>query len=221
AGIQDTGLLAVEPYVWQFRTAATGGTGTFIETQALGTFQTAVSLGDLDGDGDLDAFFATSANPVWINDGAGTFTDSGQSLGSSFGSGVSLGDLDGDGDLDAFVLNIGANLVLINDGTGTFTNSGQTLGSSFSQGVSLGDLDGDGDLDAFVANDSQANRVWINQGGAQAGTAGTFTDSLQTLGSSGSRGVSLGDVDGDGDLDAFVANRFNQANRVWINQGCC
>ena len=37
--------------------------------------------------------------------------------------------------------------------------------------VALGDLDGDGDLDAWVTNyGSQANRVWINQGGDQGGT---------------------------------------------------
>ena len=35
---------------------------------------------------------------------------------------------------------------------------------------------------------------------------------------SSSHNVSLGDVDGDGDLDAFVDNR-NQGNKVWINDG--
>ena len=30
-------------------------------------------------------------------------------------------------------------------------------------------------------------------------------------------GVSLRDVDGGGDLDAFVANLSNQPNRVWLN----
>ncbi|NEP06188.1 MAG: hypothetical protein F6K25_30125 [Okeania sp. SIO2G4] len=33
-----------------------------------------------------------------------------------------------------------------------------------------------------------------------------FTDSQQALGNSFSFGVSLADVDGDGDVDAFVAN---------------
>ncbi len=33
------------------------------------------------------------------------------------------------------------------------------------------------------------------------------------LGNSNSNDVSLGDLDGDGDLDAWVANGSNQANR--------
>ena len=61
------------------------------------------------------------------------------------------------------------------------------------------------------SNNYQGNRVWIN-------AAGKFTDSGQSLGNSYSQGVSLGDVDGDGDLDAFVANSC-QGNRVWVNQG--
>ena len=60
----------------------------------------------MDDDGDLDAFIANSeGNKVWINEGNGTFTDSGQSLGSSNSTDVSLGDVDSDGDLDAFVSN--------------------------------------------------------------------------------------------------------------------
>jgi hypothetical protein len=29
----------------------------------------------------------------------------------------------------------------------------------------------------------------------------------------------LGDLDGDGDLDAFVVNTTNEANKVWLGQG--
>jgi flagellin-like hook-associated protein FlgL len=194
---------------------------TFTDSgQSLGSSDSrGVELGDVDGDGDFDAFVANKgqSNKVWINDGNGTFTDSGQSLGTSDSRGVDLGDVDNDGDLDAFVANHNeADKVWLNDGNGSFTDSGQSLGSSSSYGVSLGDVDDDGDLDAFVANvlnqGNKPNEVWLNDG------TGTFTDSGQSLGSSKSYSVDLGDVDGDGDLDAFVANR-DQGNKVWINDG--
>ena len=197
-----------------------------------------VALGDLDGDGDLDAWVANNgqANRVWINQGGlqggtpGTYADSNQDLGNSSSADVALGDLDGDGDLDAWVANRSsqANRVWINQGgdqggtPGTYADSGQALGNSNSRDVALGDLDGDGDLDAWVANiNSQANRVWINQGGDQGGIPGTYADSGQALGNSEATDVALGDLDGDGDLDAWVTNYFGQANRVWINQVSC
>ena len=215
--------------------AAPGGNGLFDDSgQALGTFNSRdIRVGDLDGDGDLDAFAVnvSQGNSVWINQGgsqagaAGTFSDSGQSLGTSASYTVELGDLDGDGDLDAFVANYGkANRVWLNQGgsqggtAGTFVENGQALGTFASYGVSLGDVDGDGDMDAFVSNFYEPNRVWLNQGGQQGGTAGTFGDSGQALGTFASTGVQLADLDGDGDLDAFVANVL-QGNRVWLNQG--
>ena len=201
------------------------GGGTFVDSgQRLGAAHTTeVVLGDLDGDEDLDAFVASGSifasvmpNTVWLNDGAGAFTDSGQRLGSHTSQGADLGDLDADGDLDAFVGNgypgNHPNTVWLNDGSGGFSDSGQLLGSSMTNGVALGDLDGDDDLDAFVNNSGQANQVWLNDGYA------TFIDSGQTLGSASSGGVALGDVEEDGDLDAYVSNH-EQPNKVWLNHG--
>jgi hypothetical protein len=184
-----------------------------------------IAIGDLDGDEDLDAFVAnstiwTSANKVWLNDGEATFTDSGQSLGTSYSHCIELNDLDGDEDLDAFVANWnGPKKVWLNDGLGNFSAGWQSLTSSLSLEVALGDLDGDDDLDAFIVDDSgEGNEVWLNDGN------GNFTDSGQALGNSDSFGVALGDVDGDDDLDAFVANRgpysgYGSPDKVWLNDG--
>jgi hypothetical protein len=67
-----------------------------------------VEFGDVDGDGDLDAFVANSVqgsagNTLWLNDGSGSFSPIDQDLG--YGQSISLGDLDDDGDLDALVTN--------------------------------------------------------------------------------------------------------------------
>jgi hypothetical protein len=197
--------------------------GFFIDSgQELGSSQSQnVALGDLDGDGDLDAFVVNVGQPnkIWVNNGDGSFTDSGQLLGTSNSYAVALGDLDSDGDLDAFEVNsTQPNKIWTNDGSGNFTDSGQELGIEKSLGVALGDLDGDGDLDAFVANDlhptfnTKSNKVWINDG------FGSFTNSGQSLGSSRSNDVALGDLDGDGDLDAFVVN-YQEPDRVWLNDG--
>jgi hypothetical protein len=175
------------------------------------------ALGDLDGDGDLDAFVANfnAANTVWFNDGNGTLSDSGQSLGSDSSQGVALGDLDGDGDLDAYVANGGDDRIWVNDGSGTFT-AGQSIGVEFSRAVALGDLDGDGDLDVFIVRwynpgPGSSNLVLLNDG------SGAFTNSGQALGTNLSMAVALGDMDGDGDLDAYVGN--GTYNRLYLNDG--
>ena len=62
------------------------------------------------------------------------------------------------------------------------------------------------------------SRAWVNQGGDQGGTPGTFTESGQAIGNLSSVNVAIDDLDGDGDLDVFVANRTGQANRVYLNE---
>lgn len=183
----------------------------------------AVDLGDLDGDGDLDAFIAHSThmdetgetvdydpNEVWLNDGNGFFTDSGQRLGDQRSYSIALGDLDGDGDLDAFVGNQGPDEVWLNNGNAEFTDSGQTLGSSLTRNVYLADLDNDGDLDAFAGSD-WVGRIWLNDG------KGNFKVTSQRLSYSWAHAVTLGDVDGNGTVDV-VAGKLDTA-KVWYNDG--
>jgi len=179
-----------------------------------------VAFGDLDGDGDLDAFVVNTngqPNRVFFNDGAAHFVDSGQTLGSADSHGVALGDLDGDGDLDAFVANTGANRIMVNDGLGVFTATAQQLGNADSRAVALGDFDGDGDLDAFVANVG-SNTYYTNLGGL------VFSASGQTIGNAQSFGVAVGDINHDTFLDVFVANYQDQnndpaPNYVWFGNG--
>ena len=109
-----------------------------------------VDLGDLDGDGDLDAFFANQSEKpdrVFLNDGTGVFAATPTSLGQlSSSGGVRLGDLDGDGDIDAFVAATPESVVWLNDGSGDFSDSTNRLNDGFSTDVEMGDVDGDGDL---------------------------------------------------------------------------
>jgi hypothetical protein len=203
------------------------GSGLFADSgQRLGNEATGdVALGDLDGDGDLDAFevnhetastvsICDAADRVWLNDGAGWFFDSGQALSRASGEAVALGDLDGDDDLDAFVGNgrtVNPDEVWFNDGRGHFTDGGQRLGDANTRAVVLDDVDGDGDLDAFVASDDEG-RIWVNDG------AGHFTDSGQRLNWSRHYAVDLADVNGDGDRDIFAIH-FNGNCLVWHNDG--
>mgnify|MGYP001023283662 CR=1 FL=1 len=200
------------------------GTGKFTLSDQGFKASTCAALGDLNGDNSLDIFFTEgTSNHVWLNNGTGRFSTSDQNLVSLDSEGVALGDLDGDGDLDAFVTNWNGkpDQVFLNNGRGKFSDSGQQLGNWFSSDVVLGDVDQDGDLDALVSNNGEvadnATVLWLNDG------HGKFTDSQQRLGFTKASAVALGDLDGDGDLDAFIANSSHggadPADKVWLNDG--
>ena len=64
---------------------------------------------DVDLDGDNDIFFATYAGPsqLWLNDGSGGFTDSGQAFGPTNAQrahGIGIADLNGDSSPDIFLI---------------------------------------------------------------------------------------------------------------------
>jgi len=155
------------------------GAGLFTDSgQSLGDNETfGVVLGDIDGDGDLDlvegtlSFFTNNSDSVWINDGSGLFSDSGQDHGASFTASLALGDVDNDGDLD-LIKGLGpiagdSNTIWLNDGSGTFTDSAENFGGfNYTTALALGDLDGDGDLDVVTGNNetvSDSNYIFLNQ----------------------------------------------------------
>lgn len=202
------------PTVWQFWTATISSSGLLADSgQQLGNAGSrAVILGDVDGDGDLDALVANpatagKANHLWLNNGEGYFSQSSQILGYGDSQTIALGDVDGDGDLDALIANADeSNQLWFNNGSGQFSNSGQSLGPSYD--LALGDMDGDGDLDVLTSH-----TIWLNDGAGYFGSLSpsTIINQLADI------AVTIGDLDNDGDLDVVAGNSPNQTTKIWLN----
>jgi len=99
-----------------------------------------------------------------------------------------------------------------NAGNGTFVDVTEASGVGASYGPGLGvlcaDFNGDGRIDIYVANDTAANRLWLNQGN------GTFREAALEAGvaynadgrTKAGMGVTAEEVDGRGTLEILVTN---------------
>ena len=188
---------------------------------------------DIDGDGDLDAFVGESDGNLNFFENTGSSTSPAFAIpvtNSPFGlsdvglvSAPTFADIDGDGDLDAFVGELDGNLNF-------FENTGSSTSAAFAAPVTnspfglstvgsrtnptFADIDGDGDLDAFVGEfDGNLNFFENTGSSSSAAFAAPVTSSPFGLSDVGFRSKpTFADIDGDGDLDAFVGETYGNLN---------
>ncbi len=223
----------------------TGKFGAGIPIPASGGFGRPLTTGDFTGDGKLDIIVQPDTMSgkinVLVGDDKGNFTAATTSMPVAFMTPPQPADMDGDGVLD-LVAATGGHVdspeptlqVWRNDGTGRFSASHAYR--SFVQNFWLSDLDGNGTTDVLYAVPGRLNqldssyqtalganlRVLSNTGNGSLVTAPPMAVTPRGPDSQEPRmlnGVSVGDLDGDGDDDIVTCSTYFFSVQTFILEG--
>lgn len=210
------------------------GNGTFTDfTKESGATDPSISMAalffDFDNDGDQDLYLTHDANVPYIlyeNDGTGRFKNISEKAGVNYagqGMGVDFGDCNNDGFMDLYITNLYENTLFINNGDGSFRNVSKTAGVD-DRGMGWGtiwlDYNNDGFKDLYVVNDtkfapsSYTNKLYKNNGNetfTEVSTNTVLTSPFEGYGGASS------DINGDGNIDIFVANRGIEGSQLFLN----
>ena len=184
-------------------------TGLFGTIPALAGSPLNLATGDVDADGDADLLITLSGASVnvvlWLNDGAGTFTQVAFPAIALTYSQVLLRDLDGDGDPDAVLgaLNWtsvnGPGIIILTNVGGVFTPAASPLTTTIPSAFDLGNFNGDQYPDLIVSFGPP-----MASGQVFFGSASGFQTPVTTPSAIASAIVAV-DLNGDG-IDELVAS---------------
>jgi len=194
--------------------------------ETKGETSASVSLGDIDGDGDLDVILAKGrhwplVDLVLRNDGRGHLSTEKLSETADRTYSAALADLDGDGDLDIAVSNDRPDkkLIYMNDGKGRFTLTSEFGDPAWStRYITVADLNGDQRPDILVANRSSKPELprpsfyCLNDG------KGAFPKCTQ-LPTQSATIIVAADLGGDGFVDLLIPHRDGGQSLVFWNDG--
>jgi enediyne biosynthesis protein E4 len=202
---------------------------------------------DINNDGLMDLFVANDTMPnfLFINKGKGRFEESGLAAGVAYGEagtprsgmGVDAEDYDGDGWQDLFVANIDQEFFSLyhNQMDLTFTDQPGEIAPSTQLlsgwGLKFFDYDNDGDPDLLLANghpddmvETKSARVKYKEPLLLFENTGKSYQNVSALSgavfakSFPARGMAVGDLDNDGDVDVLVSNN-GEAPVLLRNEG--
>ena len=169
---------------------------------------------DLDGDGDVDLFFAMPEGVSYReNQGGGAFAAK-TMLSTQFANELVLMDVDGDGKDDVVAYETSGLVWYPNQSTPGVLQFGSGFAIATLSDVyraAAGDIDADGDLD-LVTNGGDQVILYENQGG-------TFGSGVVLASSANSRDIALEDMTGNGYADVLFAAHRDQTFKILRNLG--
>lgn len=203
------------------------GDGTFQTVRtydSAGSLAISVAVGDVDGDGKLDALVANYCLPagdcqtgsvdVLHGNGDGTFQAAqNHSSGGANTWAVVVKDVNDDGKLDVLLANSGEALgvaVLLGNGDGTFQTARSYGATHVARSIAVEDVNEDAKLDLLVANECDESTscehgtvsVLLGKGDGTFLTSTSYdSGGLQTY------SIAAGDVNGDHKPDVVVTNK--------------
>ncbi len=224
----NTDHLPIDPYTWQFRVQAVGGTGTFTDKTYyyVPDVSYVLTSADFDNDNDIDLAIATKGLNMFgvsRSNGDGTFVGYQGIHTMSYPTVINTADLNNDGHVDVIVgsVSLDSIAVTLNRGYGWPTFDGSYTAVHVQNispyEIEAADMDADGDLDLLAAGGYGSDSVIIcwNDG------SGSFPEPHTYYPTGGDTPVAAkaADVDNDGDLDVVAVHGFSDNVAVLINTG--